>query len=344
MAKAVFLPTGFWPGTLVIFFIAFLEISAFAIANSWYLPIHAALSITAISLLVLFHLRNLDTRYLIPFCLFFIPFGPPGAVLVSASLILYLIDHYITQPISSLISSLFPKQKEETSEYIYERLQYGLEDTRSDRVPIPFKDIMHYGNYNQKRIVIEKMLRYFKPEFAPILKVGLEDPSSAIKVQAATAISFIDHKMFDRLIALKNLHLRDPEDPFLFKSFVEFGAYYSLSGILDKDRLSEILSEIIPAINDYLIKFPKEYVLKLTLAKLYLLRDDPMRAQKLLEELLDVSFNPEAAYMLMDILYELKDFDKVKALAQKTLSESKSLENYEYIKSMALAWAGGTND
>jgi hypothetical protein len=341
MPKGSFLPEGFWYSTIAIFSITLIEIGIYSAIGSSYWSLHAGFVLFALILLLTFYKKNLDIRYLIPFCLFFIPFGPFGGALITVSLILYLIDHYITQPIGVLISSLFPKEKEETSEYIYERLLYHLEDTRSNRVPIPFKDIMHYGNYNQKRIAIEKMLRYFKPEFAPILKIGLNDPSSAIKVQTATAISFIDHKMFDRFSALKNSHLKDPEDPILLKTFAELGAYYSLSGILDEDRQSQIINETIPMIHTYLKQFPKERTLKLSLAKLYLIQNDRLKAEKLLNELLNTSFNSEAAYLLMDIHYELKDYEGVKELAQRALNENKSLENHEYIKNMALAWAGG---
>lgn len=341
MPKGSFLPGGFWISTLTILCFTLCEISVYFLLGSMFWQVHAILALLSLALLWTFHKKSLDTRYLIPFCLFFIPFGPYGGALITISVILYLIDHFITQPISELMSSLFPKEQEETSEYIYERLLYRLEDTRADRVPIPFKDIMHYGNYNQKRIGIEKMLRYFKPEFTPILKIGLSDPSSAIKVQTATALSFIDHKMFDQFTGLKNDHLRAPEDPLLLKAFAEFGAYYSLSGILDEDRQIEILKETIHSIHTYLKQFPKETELKLTLAKLYLLQDQRFHAQKWLEELLNTSFNAEAAYLLMDIHYELKDYEKVKELAHQALTQEKSLENHEYIKNMALAWTGG---
>lgn len=344
MAKGTFLPKGFWIGSLMIFGFTAVELYWYALGNPGFIWLHIPLSLFTLIVTISFYFRNFDTRFLIPFTLFFIPFGPPGGVIASLSLILYLVDHYITQPISSLISSLFPAQKVETSEYIYERLLYRLEDTRADRVPIPFKDIMKYGNYNQKRIAIEKMLRYFKPEFTPALKMGLEDPSSAIKVQTATALSFIDHKMFDRFTLLKDYSIEEPEDFQLLKGFAEFGAYYALSGILDKDRLDDILSQTIPAINSYLKENPKDNSLKFSLAKLYLKQNKKESAQKILEELLNVSFDPEAAYLLMDILYEKKEYDAVRILAQKSLEEDKSLHNSEYIKNMALVWTEGTND
>lgn len=344
MAKGTFLPNGFWIGCLMIFGFTALEIYWYTLVKTGFILLHIPLALVSLIVSVAFYFRNFDTRFLIPFTLFFIPFGPPGGVIASLSLILYLVDHYITQPISSLISSLFPMQKMETSEYIYERLLYRLEDTRADRVPIPFKDIMKYGNYNQKRIAIEKMLRYFKPEFASALKMGLEDPSSAIKVQTATALSFIDHKMFDRFTVLKNYSLEEPEDILLLKTFAEFGAYYALSGILDKDRLEDILSQTIPAIKKYLKERPKDNTLKFSLAKLYIKQQDTESAQNLLEELLQTSFDSEAAYLLMDILYEKKDYEAVRSLAQKSLSEDKGLAHSEYIKNMALAWTSGAHD
>lgn len=344
MAKEAFLPKGFSLSGLMIICFTFLEIVWYYTVPTGFLWLHGCFAICTLAFTLFSFSKNYDTRFLIPFALFFIPFAWAGGLLVSLSLILYLIDHYITQPISSLISSLFPEQKMETSEYIYERLLYRLEDTRPERVPIPFKDIMKYGNYNQKRIAIEKMLRYFKPEFSPALKMGLQDPSSAIKVQTATALSFIDHKMFDRFTLLKIHHLDDPEDPFLLKGFAEYGAYYALSGILDEDRLNDILSQTIPTIHAYLKMQPKDYTLKFSLAELYLKQGDSESAQIILEEILNAGFDPKAAYSLMNILFEKKEYNAVRELAQKALKENKELENNEYIKNMALAWANGTND
>lgn len=343
MAKATYLPTGFWLGALIVVGFTLLELSAFPNFHTLFSLTHVLLSLTTLLLLLIFSLRNFDLRYMVPFALFFIPFGLLGGILISLSLVLYLLDHYITQPMSSLISSLFPKKEIETSEYIYERLLYRLEDTRPERIPTPFKDIMRYGNYNQKRVAIEKMLRYFKPEFVPALKMGLEDPSSAIKVQTATALSFIDHKMFDRFTFLNNLRQEDPENPLYLKSFAEFGAYYALSGILDEDRLQNILSETIPIINSYLKKEPKEQNLKLSLAKLYLRKGERLKAKQVLEDLLKVSFEAQAAYLLMGIFYDMEDYEEVKALAKMTLKETENLEGCEYIRNMALAWGNGAH-
>src|SRR3546814_7054739 len=57
--------------------------------------------------------------------------------------------------------------------------------------------------FEQKRAVLMLLARRFRPEFAPALKLALQDANPAIRVQAATATAEIESGFTDRTIVLE---------------------------------------------------------------------------------------------------------------------------------------------
>lgn len=316
-----------------------LDLAIFWVPIEPVLIAHAMLSILLIAILIYCLKTEQDVRFLLPFCLFIIPLGPPAGAVFAFALLFHFFDRSYSETLSSLMSSLFPDIPEDRSELIYDRIIYHLDDPRPDRIPIPFSDIMMYGNYNQKRMAIEKMLRYFTPEFAEPLKMGLTDESAAIKVQTATALSSIDHQMFDRFMTFKKIHTEDPESIPALRDYAEYGAKYALSGILESDRLHMLLEESIPAFRNLLQKRPHDESAQILLAKLYIRNDQYQLAADLLQQLLDTSFVMEASELYLKCLYVLKDYatlhDRAVIQAQKTPPGAER-------ESRALLWAGGS--
>lgn len=300
---------------------------------------HLLLSCVLVGILIYCVRTEQDVRFLLPFSLFIIPLGPPAGAVFAFALLFHFFDRSYSETLSSLMSSLFPDVPEDRSDLIYDRIIYHLDDPRPDRVPIPFSDIMMYGNYNQKRMAIEKMLRYFTPEFAEPLKMGLVDESAAIKVQTATALSSIDHQMFDRFMALKKLHEEEPESIADLRNYAEYGAKYALSGILESDRLHMLLDESIPAFRRLLELSPKDQSAHILLAKLYIKNDQYRLAKDLLHKLLEETFSLEASELYLKCLYVLKDFA---ALHQQAAIQLEKAPQSAKNESHAFIWAGGT--
>ncbi len=344
MKKHDSLPPKFWICSLLIILFTCLDIMVFLypIPGQW--TLHILLSILFIIISTLLITFEADARFLLPFALFLTPLGPPGAIVICVALLFYLIDLYITQSISNLLFSIFPPLSEESSERVYDRLIYHLDDPRPERIPIPFKDIMMYGNYNQKRMAIEKMLRYFTPEFAEALKMGLKDESAAIKVQTATALSSIDHQMFDHYLQLKTLHEEFPGNRSHLKKYIEYGSKYALSKILDEDRLKIILEQIIPAYNAYIKENEQDHTAKLALAELYVKNGDDVSAKNLLLNLLQESFKPAALYLLLHVLFNLKDYNFLREKASEAKEHLKDLPKDNYVRATVTLWQGGSHE
>jgi hypothetical protein len=301
--------------------------------------IHLVLCIPLLLAVYFLITRKVDPRFLILFALFFIVLGPAGAVTIFVSLVLFLIYIKITQPISDLLASLFPAIIKNRGTALYERILYRLDDFQPDRVPIPFKDIMAFGSYTQKRMAIEKMLRYYRPEFAPALKMGLQDKSSAVKVQAATAISYIDHKMFDENLRLKKIHEDDPEDPEAWQNYIVHTSAYIESDILDPDRKMKMVKHGISSIEGYLKEDPENKTVLRELAWLLRLDGKGEEEQKVLEQLLEKAISPEDVQALLSNLYFQKKYEVLHSFAAKIKATYKELANYPDLETSINLWA-----
>lgn len=322
----------------IIFFALLLDSFIFWLPINPVLFMHGTFSAALLIALTYCIKTDKDLRFLMPFTLFIIPLGPPAGAVFAFALLFHFFDRRYSESFSSLLSGLFPKVTEDRSDLIYDRIIYHLDDPRPDRIPIPFSDIMMYGNYNQKRMAIEKMLRYFNPSFAEPLKMGLTDSSAAIKVQTATALSSIDHQMFDRFIHLKKIYEEDIESIIALKDYADYGAKYALSGILESDRLNMLLSESIPAYLRFIKLRPKDLAAKIQLAKLYMLNEQFRLAKDLLKDVLDAHFVFEASELYLKCMYQLNDYDALheqsKILAEKVPSDMQK-ESHTFL------WAGG---
>lgn len=273
---------------------------------------HLLLCLGFLITLFYFHKEQIDMRFLLPFGIFTITLGAPGALTILFSMLLYLLYIKFTPAISDLMSMLLPPMEQDASDIIYERIIYRLDDFHPDRVPIPFKDIMAFGSYKQKRMTIEKILRYYRPEFASALKSGLEDKSSAVKVQAATALNYIDHKLFEENFNLKTLCNEDSSDLDALKAYALHTQNYVNAEILDSDRRERMIQSGVEAFEAYLKKLPDDLDMMLNYAELLYTQKNHLKSKAILNTLLEREFSSKAALLKMKVLYMLKEFEELR--------------------------------
>lgn len=142
---------------------------------------------------------------------------------------------------------LFFKAKRET---LSDRVDGGLEDVNEyDDIDF-YLDIIRYGNINQKTIVLNNGLNFYKPEFAPIFKVAINDESNMIRVQAATALTKIKERYAKEISKVqkkvldKNGKILNYKEKTIRSSIKSYLSYYQ-SGILDQEEIKNICLKIL---------------------------------------------------------------------------------------------------
>lgn len=300
---------------------------------------HAGLTLGLIAVLCVCWRMHFDMRFLLLFGLFLAALGPFGGLLIFAALVLYFLYSKVTTPIVDLLNDLIPSIDQDASTVLHDRILYHLDDFHPDRLPVPFKDIMAYGTANQKRTAIEKMLRYYQPEFAGALRAGLDDPNNSIRVQAATALSSIDHKYFAAHMALKSASESNRDNTARLKDYAEQMAVYSCSEILDPDRRKSMQQKAIAAYESYLLKEPHDAESHYMLAKLYYETGNYTEANRLLAK--EPPDGAAASLLHLETLYALGDYDALQAYASSILELQRKQPIDEKTLAAARLWAEG---
>lgn len=303
---------------------------------------HLLLSLAAIGYVFFFKKKEWELRFPILCALFFITMGPLGSFFSLLILLLYLVFYRFSPPTSELLESLFPQFYQEKRDILYERLVYGIEDVTKEGGAIAFQDIMAFGNEKQKRNTIEKILKYFHPEFFPALFMALNDASNSVRVHAATAITSLDSRFFEYYLELKRAVELHPDNPKLVLSLAQHCAMYAHSRILDPQREKKMREEAIHAYLAYAKFYPEEQKVHLELAKLYLASKQPKLAKQQLEPAMMVGkLLPSEYYLVwMKILFENQDFSALRYISGQiplSLLDPKE-SSFDKLKQLVLLW------
>jgi thioredoxin-like negative regulator of GroEL len=96
--------------------------------------------------------------------------------------------------------------------------------------------VKQHGSIEQKRAVLMLLARRFRPEFAPALKLALQDANPAIRVQAATATAEIESGFTDRTLELEAAARAAPDDFDTQLALARHYDAYAFCGLLDSAR------------------------------------------------------------------------------------------------------------
>ena len=171
-------------------------------------------------------------------CLFSITLGPMGAVGVLCLALLLSFYRRSAVPFDVWYKDVVPQYLSEDEGRLVDQLTImGAEAEYNYQAPIPFADILSSGEQANKRMILSLMLRNFHPSFGGIFLDAIADPDSAIRVQAASAITRIEENFQLKTTRLSDAYRRKPSD---FGVIVKLANHYdeqASSGLSDKATL-----------------------------------------------------------------------------------------------------------
>jgi hypothetical protein len=209
----------------------------------------------------------------------------------------------------------------------------------------PFGDILSFGQLSQKQELLTLIASDFRPEFAHVLRMALNDANNAVRVQAATAIARIEDEFLQRRMRMSAAVLENPLDPSRVWSLATLLDEYANAGIMDREREAAARDEATHAYVDYLQLVGKDAAAQQAIGRLRLRAGDHVGAARWLEQRGDAgSTRPESRLVYMEALFELRRFDDLRNYAAThaqdlLLSDGLPLEARETAKLWAVAGA-----
>ena len=173
--------------------------------------------------------------------------GPAGPV--AAMILLALIAGFnrTARPFDEWYRSLFPDDEENVSERLYHRLITGREDALVEGSVTSLTDVLATGNTRAKQAVVALLARRFRADFAPALRMALNDREASIRVQAATAAATIDERYHARRLALEAASEMPGAGPEAVLELARHLDEYGFSGVLDADRQRLVMTDALAA-------------------------------------------------------------------------------------------------
>lgn len=206
----------------------------------------------------------------------------------------------------------------------------------------PFADILAFGTIGQKQELIGLMANEFQPAFAPVLRLALDDPDNAIRVQAASAVTRVEHHFLTRSEELGEAVRADPADPSKVRALAAFHADYGSAGIFDAERGRQARAQAISAYVDYICLVPDDDEARAAIGGLLLQDGRSEEASTwLVGSLAQANARPHVLLLYMDAQYRLGCFSEVRRLAAAYYEEMKAKDDVPLVVlEMMRLWGG----
>ena len=305
---------------------------------------HAAVVSLILAVLLWFYAEHQDIRDIALLALFTALLGIFGSCICFMHNLLFLFYHKYATPFKEWYDSLFPEHKNTASTILYERLLLGKDDFSEKNEVIPFMDIIALGTTQQKRKALEKILRYFTPEFAPALLMATKAPENSIRVQAASILAKLETNFSQAMYSLQKKLKNHPEQPALMLQLAKhYDAYANAGFITDPQHKESLQTSAIEMYERYIRINSFDHHAIFYLARLYMQTGRSEDAYHLLKICMEeANPSPRVIWYSMECLFNLHRLNEIKAIAQKYFPslDPDNPESFELLEMVKL-WGGG---
>ena len=149
-----------------------------------------------------------------------------------------------------------------------------------------FRDILAHGSFQDEQAALAIITRRFSPALAPALRLALNDPDAAIRVQAATAAARIEDLFLAGLTQYTARVSEHPDDPECLLALARHLLGHAEAGLCPPERAAADLEQALSHLRQAVALAPLRRD-GLAIAKVQLRRGDPREAARHLESLME---------------------------------------------------------
>ncbi|MFQ5849290.1 MAG: tetratricopeptide repeat protein [Candidatus Binatia bacterium] len=255
------------------------------------------------------------------------PFGPLGTLCILSLLPFYSRN---AKTFEEWHSSLFPRDEITSTQALFNHIGRAGEDQASGQSSVtPFTDVLAFGTLEQKLLMISLIAKHFSPTLGPVLRMALNDPSNAIRVQAATAMAVIEEDFLKRTLGIEVAAMHRPDHPETLKMLARHYDHYANTGILDEQREQENRQKALQAYRKYLGFNPDDMDVRLDVGLILLKNRSFAEAAEWFEACLQDGFTaPGMVLGYMESLFHLGRFQDLRNLARSEYAELTRADAY----------------
>lgn len=213
-------------------------------------------------------------------------------------------------------ASLFPESPQHDLEESASTARAAI-SAESDGEVMPLVDLLDRGDELQKQAVVSLVARSFRPSLAPLLRRALEDPSNAVRAQAATTLARIEGSFLERVVALRRELDHSASGKAARLELARLFDDYAYTGLLDPEREHQNRAEALGLYLAYLRDDPLNARVRTSVARLLVRQRDYVAAESWLEGLSPAEAQtPQTAMWRMEVAFRLGRWNDLRALAR----------------------------
>jgi polysaccharide biosynthesis protein PelE len=175
----------------------------------------------------------------------------------------------------------------EISKRLHDSIVAGRELSGRSAGLASFRDILALGSFLDKQAALAILTRRFTPPLAPALRLALNDPDAAIRVQAATAAARIEDLFLAGLAQYAARVAERPDDPDCRLALARHLLGHAEAGLCPPERAAADLEQALSHLRQAVALAPLRRDIRLAIAKVQLRRRDPREATRHLESLME---------------------------------------------------------
>ncbi len=279
--------------------------------------LHVVISGIILLMATALHKMGRDARFMLQLGIVCMALGIYGAGGTFFSILMHFWHTRISHTFAEWFATIFPVQIRTKPEVVYEDIIYGRDQNPKNYSVIPFLDVMSIGSETQKRRAISRMTEYFEPQFAPAYHKALHDPSNAIRVQAATAVSKIENQFLEESLMIAGLIKKHPKDAVLRLAYAEHYDDYAFTGILDEEREQSNRQKALENYRLYLDAKPGDLHARVKLGRLLLRMGQYSEAADWFRQCIDGGYQSDALIIwYVEALYNSGKFSELRKQAR----------------------------
>ena len=244
--------------------------------------------------------------------------GPVGAGGVLLQLVLTPLLARSVPPRDEWYARLFPEPVPTPAETLHARLLRTADEIRRSAGPAAFVDVMVSGSREQKQALLTLLGRDYRPAFAPALRHALQDPHSAVRVQAAATIAQIEDEHLRRIVGLEGELAARPSDTDRKRRLANLHETFADLGLPGEPRAAEARRTALALHREILQVRPEDDEARLAIGRLLVRTDRFEEAAAWIQAALARGRpTPRLLMVCLEGLYRLRRIAELRALVER---------------------------
>lgn len=224
--------------------------------------------------------------------------------------------------------ALFPADHATTAEELYGQIISGSRAIGPEHSVTVYTDLMQEAETEEKLAIVTLVSRYFRPDFANVIIMAMNDADPTVRVLAASAKARIENRFLANVLKIQETIRQNPNDFDAKMSLATLYDDYAFTGLLDREREIENRKMALETYEQCLKDRPDDATPPYRIGRILNRQRDYLGAARLFEIALERSTNKQAiASWLIEATYNAKDYNRVRELIARHFPETGAGKN-----------------